>query len=58
MNVIPSLDITAQNKTWFNSLDVGKRDDVADAILIGLYWVEKGSSKVKKESKKRKRNGV
>jgi len=52
VNIIPSLDITQQNKTWFNSLDVGKRDDVADAILIGLYWVEKGSAKVEKESKK------
>tara|TARA_B110000091_G_scaffold6626_1_gene6449 strand:+ start:4015 stop:4566 length:552 start_codon:yes stop_codon:yes gene_type:complete len=49
---IPKLDIPKQNKTWFNTLEVGKRDDVADAILLGLYWVEKGAEK---ESKKRKR---
>tara|TARA_B110000902_G_C13847817_1_gene414005 strand:+ start:24 stop:554 length:531 start_codon:yes stop_codon:yes gene_type:complete len=58
VQIIPTLNITNRNKQWFSSLEVGKRDDVADAILLALYWVEKGASKVTtitKRKNKRKR---
>lgn len=55
--IIPSLTISSQNKQWFDRLDASKRDDVADAILIGLYWVEKGCEKmVERPTKRRKKN--
>lgn len=38
INVVPSLPISSQNKSWFAGFDKKKRDDVADAILIALYW--------------------
>lgn len=53
VNIIPSLDIPASNKERFKQFDKQKRDDVADAILIALYWAEKGGQTTK--TKKRKR---
>jgi len=36
--IIPTLDIPAKNKKLFETFDPKKRDDIADAILIALYW--------------------
>ena len=57
---IPQLQISQTNKHWFERFDKAKRDDVADAILIALYYYEKGlevaeKKKKKAENKKRKR---
>ncbi len=50
VNIVPSLPISQKNKNWFQRFDKKKRDDVADAMLIALYWSEK-----QKEPPKRKR---
>ena len=36
--IIPTLPIPPQNKKLFETFDKKKRDDVADAMLIALYW--------------------
>ena len=52
--IIPKLEIPLRNKQWFHSFDKNKRDDVADAMLLALYWV---NVKLKKDTtKKRKRS--
>ena len=51
--IVPKLDIPLKNKRWFNTFDKKKRDDVADAMLIALYWAEKGQQKKEKEEKKK-----
>lgn len=38
--IIPTLDIPAQNKRFFQTFEKDKRDDVADAMLIALYWAQ------------------
>ncbi len=61
---IPELDIPTKNKLWFERFEKSKRDDVADAILLGLYYSQKGRQKAEKDrqkaqkTKKRKRKGV
>jgi hypothetical protein len=52
---IPQLEISTKNKHWFERFDKAKRDDVADAMLIGLYYYEKGLEVAAKKNKKRKR---
>lgn len=52
---IPELDIPVRNKQWFERFDKTKRDDVADAILLGLYYSEKGQHKTTKTTKSKKR---
>jgi len=47
VNKISELDIPHKNKIWFERFDKSKRDDVADAILIALYYVQKGYKKRK-----------
>lgn len=53
VQIIPSLPIPNSNKQWFEKFDKKKRDDVADAMLIALFWAEKHGSK---RVFKRKRN--
>ena len=36
--LIPTLSIPAQNQLLFQTFDKSKRDDVADAMLLALYW--------------------
>lgn len=48
VNKILELDIPTKNKQWFERFDKSKRDDVADAILIALYYAQKGSKKRKR----------
>lgn len=59
IELIPSLDIPAKNKAWYSAMDKNKRDDVADAMLLALYWSckhrEKPNKKAHKSSKKRRR---
>ena len=55
VNIIPSLNIPTSNKQHFESFDKNKRDDVADAMLIALYWAEKGVVVESQRSKKRRR---
>jgi len=50
--IVPTLEIPLKNKQWFHSFDKSKRDDVADAMLLALYW---NNVKLKTETKKRKR---
>ena len=51
---IPELDIPTQNKQWFERFEKSKRDDVADAILLGLYYSQKGKLTAQKTKRKRK----
>jgi len=53
INIVPSLPISSQNKDWFARFDKKKRDDVADAILIALYWSIKKAPGVSLPKKKR-----
>lgn len=46
---IAELDIPHKNKVWFERFDKSKRDDVADAILIALYYAQKGRKKRKRK---------
>jgi hypothetical protein len=41
--------------TFFATLESNKKDDVADAILMALYWIEKHHFKVKPRQPKKKR---
>lgn len=50
---IPELDIPAKNKQWFERFEKSKRDDVADAILLALYYSQKGKT-IKSKKRKRK----
>jgi Holliday junction resolvasome RuvABC endonuclease subunit len=52
--IIPTLSIPAKNKKLFESFDNKKRDDVADAMLIALYWWQVKSSEVPPTKKRRK----
>lgn len=38
IDLIPTLSIPAQNQQLFQTFDRSKRDDVADAMLLALYW--------------------
>lgn len=58
IEIVPSLQISSQNKRWFASFDKKKRDDVADAMLLALYWAEKKAPDAKIVPKKRKRKAV
>jgi len=49
---IPELDIPVKNKQWFERCDKAKRDDVADAMLLGLYYAQKGQQQTKKRKRK------
>tara|TARA_B100000780_G_scaffold277398_2_gene248010 strand:+ start:108 stop:629 length:522 start_codon:yes stop_codon:yes gene_type:complete len=53
---IPLLEIPKKNKQWFERFDKSKRDDVADAMLLALYYDQRIVSGKEKDSKKRKRN--
>ena len=55
VNIIPSLNIPTSNKQHFESFDKKKRDDVADGMLIALYWAEKGLALETQRAKKRRR---
>ncbi len=46
---IAELDIPHKNKMWFERFEKSKRDDVADAILIALYYAQKGRKKRKRK---------
>ena len=50
--IIPTLPISAQNKRWFQSFEKKKRDDVADAMLIALYWAQKKCTTPKKKRRR------
>jgi hypothetical protein len=54
IEIVPSLPISSQNKNWFAHFDKKKRDDVADAMLLALYWVQVKSPDAKPPPKKRK----
>lgn len=54
VNVVPSLPISSQNKHWFSSFDKKKRDDVADAMLIALFWSLKKAPGANPRKRKRK----
>lgn len=54
IDIVPSLPISSQNKNWFAAFDKKKRDDVADAILIALYWSLNKSPDAKPKKRKRK----
>jgi Holliday junction resolvasome RuvABC endonuclease subunit len=41
IDIIPKLPINKTNITLFNSYPASKKDDVADAILIALYYAQK-----------------
>ena len=58
VDIVPSLSISTQNKHWFQRFDKKKRDDVADAMLIALYWTEVKSPDAKPPPKKRKRKST
>ena len=58
IEIVPSLQISSQNKRWFASFDKKKRDDVADAMLLALYWAEKKAPGAKSAPKKRKRKAA
>ena len=46
---IAELDIPHKNKMWFERFEKSKKDDVADAILIALYYAQKGRKKRKRK---------
>ena len=57
VDLIPKLSdtqISLQNKHWFARFDKKKRDDVADAMLIALYWYEKKASSERPKKKRRR----
>ncbi len=54
VDIIPSLPISTQNKHWFQRFDKNKRDDVAEAMLIALYWTEVKSPDAPPKKRKRK----
>ena len=58
VDIVPSLPISTQNKNWFQRFDKKKRDDVAEAMLIALYWTEVKSPDAKPPLKKRKRKST
>ena len=53
IDIIPKLKISDKNKDWFRLLAKSKKDDIADAMLLALYWVE---AKLNPKPKKRKRS--
>lgn len=55
VNIIPSLNIPTSNKQHFESFDNKKRDDVADGMLLALYWAEKGLGLETQRAAKRQR---
>lgn len=50
IDIIPKLAISQRNKDWFRLLAKSKKDDIADAMLLALYWAE---AKIAKKRKKR-----
>lgn len=54
IEIVPSLQISSQNKRWFASFDKKKRDDVADAMLLALYWAQVKAPGASPKRKKRK----
>ena len=50
IDIIPKLAISQRNKDWFRLLAKAKKDDIADAMLMALYWAE---AKIAKKRKKR-----
>jgi len=59
IDIIPNLPINKTNITLFNSYPASKKDDVADAILIALYYSqhvdkEKLDTTLTKRKKKRR----
>ena len=55
VDIIPSLSISTSNKQWFQRFDKNKRDDVADAMLLALYWNDKYCSVTSEPPNKRRR---
>ncbi len=55
---IPTLGLSKRNMAWFEKLRRDKCDDVADAMLIALYWAEVGAEKAAKRARKRKRQTI
>lgn len=55
VDIIPSLPISSSNKQWFQRFDKKKRDDVADAMLLAMYWNDKQCSSASEPPKKRRR---
>jgi len=55
IDIVPSLPISTQNKQWFARFDKKKRDDVADAMLLALYWSLVKAPDAPPRPKKRKR---
>lgn len=53
--IVPSLPIPPKNKQWFEKFDKNKRDDVADAMLIALYWAQKHAPEAQKHAPEHKR---
>jgi len=53
IEIVPSLSISSINKQWFERFDKKKRDDVADAMLIALYWTEKNASETRPKKRRR-----
>tara|TARA_B100001059_G_C17754513_1_gene539138 strand:- start:606 stop:1163 length:558 start_codon:yes stop_codon:yes gene_type:complete len=52
---LPTTLISQQNKNWFARFDKKKRDDVADAMLIALYWNAKKAPQTQVRPKKKRR---
>lgn len=52
--IIPTLTIPTKNKKLFETFDTKKRDDVADAMLIALYWALVKAPTVTPATKRRK----
>ena len=53
--IIPTLDIHVKNKQWFEAIDTKKRDDVADSMLLALYYAQKTVEERPKKRRKRKK---
>lgn len=56
IDIIPKLKISQKNKDWFRLLPTSKKDDIADAMLLALYWVEAKLNPKDPKTKKRKRS--
>jgi len=52
---IPDLPISQKNKNWFSRFDNAKKDDVADAMLLALYWVQVKSADAQPTRKRKRR---
>ena len=53
--MIPNLPISQANIDLFNSYPANKKDDVADAMLIALFFAQKMEEPPTRPSKRRKK---